>query len=504
MAKKKKPRRNNPQPSQPPRPPEKPAAAPVTVSTDTVRLPGTLKQALKADYSQVLRMRNVQWLIVIGAVIGALLLGYYLSAVFVPLLVAIAVAYILDPLVQRLVKRGIKRSRAVLLIFIAFLAVGAAAGTWFAASVVSDVQSLSTQARGVWDDLRSNQAEWVASWNEMAPDSMKLDEKEDTFSQAGQYIVDSLFPTEAQVEPPEATQARAEMAAARADLLASFQAADTSRDLALSAAEIGEANVKRMDKDGDGSVSTDEWFIAFGATPPRADARTVSGAASSATSSVMSLVGSGLLGLLTLLMFVVLVPIYTWYFMVGWDKVIAKAREFLPGTHRPRIERILREIDSMLKAFFRGRIVIVFIITVLTTGMYLAFGVKYAVLLGLLGGLGILIPYAAMVLSWVPAMIVMGIDPETGVAAIIAMSVCFHAIQALEQFVLAPKLLGDAVELHAVTILVGVFVMASLFGLFGALLAVPLTAIAKTLGREFLLPYFRSLAAEKPKAAAET
>ncbi|MEE9311726.1 MAG: AI-2E family transporter, partial [Planctomycetota bacterium] len=65
---------------------------------------------------------------------------------------------------------------------------------------------------------------------------------------------------------------------------------------------------------------------------------------------------------------------------------------------------------------------------------------------------------------------------------------------------LTPKLLGDAVELHPVTLLVGVFVMGSLFGLFGALLAVPLTAIAKTLGREFLLPYFKHLAAEKPKA----
>src|SRR5690606_19578587 len=168
MAKKKKPR-NNPQPQ---KPPAQPAAAPVTVSADTVKLPATLKQALKADYSQVLRMRNVQWLIVIGAVVGALLLGYYLSAVFVPLLVAMAVAYILDPLGQRLVKRGIKRSRAVLLIFIAFLAAGAAAGTWFTASVVSDVQSLSTPARGLWDDLRSNQEEWVASWIEMAPESM--------------------------------------------------------------------------------------------------------------------------------------------------------------------------------------------------------------------------------------------------------------------------------------------------------------------------------------------
>lgn len=493
MAKKRK----RPSPGAQPRPEPKPEPD----SRETVALPATLKKALRADYSQVLRMRNTQWLIVIAVIIGALLLGYYLSAVFVPLLTALAVAYILDPLVRRLQKRGFSRVKSVLLIFIAFVVISAGVGTWFVASVVSDVQSLSGQMRDLWDDVKSNQSEWVASWNEMAPtESMQLDTKEDTFGQAGQYIVDSLFPNESQVEPPEAVQARADMAAARADLLGAFQTSDRDGNLRLSAAEIGEDNIRLMDKDEDGVVSTNEWFVFFGATATTGDSRTVSAGAAGATGKVVSLVGTGLLGLLTLLMFVVLVPIYTWYFMVGWDKVVAKGREYLPGTHRPRIERILKEIDAMLKAFFRGRIVIVVIITVLTTIVYLSFGVQYAVLFGLLGGLGILIPYAAMLISWIPAMALMAINGDP-LWAIVAMSVLFHAIQALEQFVLAPKLLGDAVELHPVTILVGVFVMASLFGLFGALLAVPLTAIAKTLGREFILPYFKTLAAEKPRPA---
>ncbi|MBZ0134820.1 MAG: AI-2E family transporter [Planctomycetes bacterium] len=491
MAKKKK------QPNQgAARPPAKPAED----SRETVMLPAPLKKALRADYSELLRMRNVQWLIVIAAVVGALLLGYYLSAVFVPLLAALAIAYILDPLVRKLQKRGFSRVKAVLLIFIAFVVISAGVGTWFMASVVSDVQSLSGQMRGLWNDLKANQGEWVASWNDMAPsESVKLDTNEDTFGQAGQYVVDSLFPTEAQSEAPEAAQARADMAAARADLLSAFQTSDTNHDLALKADEIGADNVKSMDNNADSRVSTDEWFVYFGATPSTGNGRTISTGTTSATTAVIGLVGTGLLGLLTLLMFVVLVPIYTWYFMVGWDKVIAKGREYLPGKHRPRAERILREIDAMLKAFFRGRIVIVVIITVLTTIVYLAFGVQYAVLFGLLGGLGILIPYAAMVISWIPAAILMAINGDP-LWAIGLMSVFFHAIQALEQFVLAPKLLGDALELHPITILVGVFVMASLFGLFGALLAVPLTAIAKTLGREFILPYFKSLAAEKPTA----
>lgn len=466
-------------------------------SEDAGMLPGTLNSALRADYSQLLRMRNVQWMIVIAAVVGALFLGYYLSAVFVPLLVAMALAYILNPLVQRLEKKGVKRTRAVLLIFIGWIAVSAAAGTWFVASVVSDVTSLSTQARDLWSEFRENQDEWIASYNEVAPEQLQVAPGEDAFGQAGQYVINQLFPTESQVEPPEAALARAEMAQARADLLSSFRASDANGDLLLTTDEVGAPIVAAMDADKDGAVSTNEWFVHFGATATEGEARGVSTATSSATSKLIGLAGSGLMGLLTLLLFVTLVPIYTWYFMVGWERVVERGKAYLPGRQRKRILGILGEIDEMLKAFFRGRIVIVFIITVLTTATYLAFGVKYAVLLGLLGGLGILIPYAAMVVSWVPALILMGIGGDP-LWMLIAMSVVFHAIQALEQFVLAPKLLGDAVELHPVTILVGVFVMASLFGLFGALLAVPLTAIAKTLGREFILPYFKELANEKP------
>ena len=130
-------------------------------ATDTVMLPASLKNALRADYTQLLRIRNVQWLIVLAAVVGALLLGYYLSSVFVPLLVAMAIAYILNPLVVRLEKRGISRTRAVLLIFVLFIAISAAVGSWFVASVVRDVNAMSDQAGDVLADFRDNQDEWI-------------------------------------------------------------------------------------------------------------------------------------------------------------------------------------------------------------------------------------------------------------------------------------------------------------------------------------------------------
>lgn len=476
------------QPAQQPAPPtQAPGAQP---------LPAPLR-LLQADYSQVLRMRNVRWLIVIAAIVGALLLGAHLSTVFIPLLVALALAYILNPVVVRLQRRGMSRTRAVLFVFLLLLVTGAAAGTWVIASVVRDVRDMSEQAAGLLNDFKENQDEWIESWNENVPEKLRLDPREDLPGRVTETVVAKLFPASSEEEAPEQASARAQMTSARAALLSAFQRADRNANLTLEKDEIDTTEFTLIDRDKDSRVTTAEWFVHFGATPAARNGATLSTDARQVGGDVLGYAGSGLTGLFTLLLWLTLIPIYTWYFMVGYDRVVAGAREYLPGRHRPRMERIAREIDGMLKAFFRGRIIVVLIIGTLTTIMYLAFGVKYAVLLGLMAGLGVLIPYFSMVVSWIPAMIIMGVSGD-GVGAIVGMSVCFHAIQAFEQYILTPKLLGDAVELHPVTLLVGVFVMASLFGLFGALLAVPLTAIAKTLGREFLLPYFKSFAAEKP------
>lgn len=477
-----------------------PPPAPSSAESAKAALPATIR-ALDADYSQVLHMRNVQWLIVMAAVVGALLLGWYLSAVFVPLLVALATAYILNPLVVKLQKKGISRTRAVLWIFILFIVAGAAIGSWVVLSVVRDVQDLTAQAQDLWEDFSENKDEWIASYNEVAPKDMRLDPSEDAVGKVGEAVVAELFPSASQVEAADKVSARAAMTSARAELLAAFQQVDKNGDMVLTGGEIDAETFKALDKNEDARVSTDEWFIYFGSSPPTAEGRGVSPQTQQAIDKLVSYAGDGLAGVLTLLLFITLVPIYTWYFMVGFDKVVAKGREYLPGAHRPRIEKILTEIDAMMRAFFRGRIVVVFIITILTTTVYLIFGVQYAVLLGLISGLGVLIPYFSMVAGWIPAIIIMLISGDSW-GAIIGMSIGFHVIQAFEQYVLTPKLLGNAVELHPVTLLVGVFVMASLFGIFGALLAVPLTAIAKTLGREFLLPYFKNLAKEKPSQRA--
>ena len=460
--------------------------------------------ALDADFSQVLRMRNVRYMIVIGAVAGSLVFGWYLSAIFVPLLIALGLAYVLNPLVEMLERRGISRLRAVILIFVGFIAVSVAAGTWFVASLAKDLRNIGEQSEAVLSDIETKQDEWVDAWNSRTSEYLHLKKGELTIEQVTSYLRDKLAPRR-QVISPEEKQATAEAANARAQLLTSFQRLDKDVSMTLDPGELRIDTLRIYDGNQDGHVSPEEWFARFGAGSTTSEGdRVLAPEAQRAAEGILGVVGSGLMSVLYIGLCLVLIPIYTWFFLLGLPGIFKSLDRYLPGVHKPRIRRIIGEIDGMAKSFFRGRLIVVIIISVMTTILFVALDVRYAFLLGLLAGVGIMVPFASFVLSMIPAAILMAAMPDPSWTSIIVMLVLFCAIQGFEQYVLTPKLLGDAVELHPVTLLVGIFTMTYLFGIFGALLAVPLTAIAKTMGREFLLPYFKSLADEPSAPTGQT
>lgn len=457
---------------------------------------------LDADYSQVLRMRNVRYMIVIGAVVGALWFGWYLSAIFVPLLIALGIAYVLNPLVELLERRGVSRLRAVVLIFSAFIAVSVAAGTWFVVSLAKDVRNISTEIGGVLDDIENKQDEWVDAWNEAVPYA-HVNKGELTIDQVTGYLKEKLTPKRQAISPEE-KQAAAESVNARAQLLAGFQRMDKDNSMFLEPSEMRLDTLRTYDTNKDGRVSPEEWFAHFGAgaASPEGD-RVLAPEAQRAAEGILGVVGSGLMSVLYIGLCLVLIPIYTWFFLLGLPGIMKSLDRYLPGAQKPRIRRIIGEIDGMAKSFFRGRLIVILIISAMTTILFVVLDVRYSFLLGLAAGVLILLPFA----SFVPmafAAVLMAASPDPSWTAIIVMIAIFCAIQAFEQYFLTPKILGDAVELHPVTLLVGIFVMGYLFGIFGALLAVPLTAIAKTMGREFLLPYFKSLADEPSGSSGQT
>jgi predicted PurR-regulated permease PerM len=118
---------------------------------------------------------------------------------------------------------------------------------------------------------------------------------------------------------------------------------------------------------------------------------------------------------------------------------------------------------------------------VLLTIGFLAMGLNYAVLLGVVAGALSIIPYLGVMLSIIPAVGLAAIQFGDWFHPLLVLGI-FIAVQTLESLFISPKIIGDRVGLHPLTIIVAVIVGTTLMGgILGGLLAIPLTATLRTL-----------------------
>ncbi len=220
---------------------------------------------------------------------------------------------------------------------------------------------------------------------------------------------------------------------------------------------------------------------------------------STGVTTVVEFFEEQLSSLLNILMYFLLVPLYTFFLLLNFDKILETIRAYLPGLYRDRIVDLANQVHTVLSSFFRGRLIIGLIITILAGLGYLAFGCPVPFLFGLLTGVIIIIPFASIVVVLVAASTTYLSTSNWGLAsAVFGVGI---AIQMLEAYLLTPWIIGKQLELHFIVIILSVFVFGELFGFFGVLLSVPMAAIAKILGREFLLPILKELASDTPKTA---
>ncbi|MEI6562164.1 MAG: AI-2E family transporter [Verrucomicrobiota bacterium] len=211
----------------------------------------------------------------------------------------------------------------------------------------------------------------------------------------------------------------------------------------------------------------------------------------------------GFLGAAGFVLGLVLVPIYLYYFLINAESISQRWGNYLPLRASPfKSELIdcLNEINSYLIAFFRGQILVT-MIDGLLIGLALFFlGVKLALLIGLMVAVLQIIPYLGIALCWVPAVVIAYAQPGGGVGLALWVCVVFFAVLQIEGFIISPKIVGESVGLHPMTIIVSMFAWSLIIGgLLGALLAVPLTATLKVLLRRYV--WERQF--EKPAKVAE-
>lgn len=410
------------------------------------------------------KQARVIWLAVTGlaaatlvGLLVALVLGLkwvlqVMGPVLWPLAVAGVVAYLLDPVVDFLERKRVPRSRAIILVFVAaFLAVAAIFG-----SVVPQIVTETTQLAQKIPSYAQRVEERVRYWISHPPDYLR------SFLERSKHGA---------VTTPESDLATNAVAPAAADSNAATSVTTTNPAPSAS------------------TTSAAQEPSSAGALFAQSIDRETLGNATTWIARVAPSVGNWLLGQFGrvaswfgILAGLALIPVYAFYFLAEKRGIESRWTDYLPvanSAFKDELVFVLRSINSYLIAFFRGQVLVAISDGILYTLGFLLIGLPYAVLIGVAAVFLTLIPFLGAIVTCTAALIIALFTFGDVLHPALVLAV-FGVVQFLEGFVISPKIMGDRVGLHPLTIIIAVMAGTTILGgILGGLLAIPLTAVLR-------------------------
>jgi putative permease len=203
----------------------------------------------------------------------------------------------------------------------------------------------------------------------------------------------------------------------------------------------------------------------------------------SAGQRLLSLSVASVRGVISVIVYLILVPFLVFFFLKDKAAILDWLGGFLPE-NRGLTTEVWHEVNQQIGNYVRGKIWEIIIVWVVTYVTFLALKIQFAMLLALLVGLSVLIPYIGAAVMYLPVALVAyfqwGLSAEF-VWALIAYSI----IQLLDGNLLAPLLLSGVVNLHPVAIISAVLVFGGLWGFWGLIFAVPLATLVHAVIKAF-------------------
>lgn len=191
---------------------------------------------------------------------------------------------------------------------------------------------------------------------------------------------------------------------------------------------------------------------------------------------------SGLVGmapnLLGIVTNVILVPFMAVLLLKDGPRIKRGLIRFVPNRYFEFSLEALHKIDIQLGNYFRGLVLEISIVAVLSTSVLWMLDVPAFVLVGLLAGITTVIPYAGSLLGGsVGVLIELATTGGTYTAALVLLA--FLVIQIADEAFIQPLVFAKAVDLHPLEVLIAVWIAAQFFGVVGMVMAIPVTSAGK-------------------------
>jgi predicted PurR-regulated permease PerM len=198
--------------------------------------------------------------------------------------------------------------------------------------------------------------------------------------------------------------------------------------------------------------------------------------------------GVALLGWLVTLS---LVPIALFYLLLDWHGLLDRIENAIPRRWVTRSVGLAREVDGLLAQYLRGQLSVMLVLCVYYSVTLAIAGLDVAVPVGIITGLLIFIPYVGFGLGLMLALIAALLQFE-GLHGIVIVASIYGVGQFIEGFILTPRLVGERIGLHPLTVIFALLAFGHLFGFVGVLLALPASAILSVAFKHLRMHYLNS------------
>ena len=202
---------------------------------------------------------------------------------------------------------------------------------------------------------------------------------------------------------------------------------------------------------------------------------------------------SSVLGILALLVYLILMPLMVFFFLKDKTSIVTWMKHFLPAD-RHLASQVWADVHVQIGNYVRGKFIEIVIVWIVTYVTFALMGLQFAMLLGVLVGLSVVIPYVGAVTVTFPVAIISYF--QWGFTSDFAYIMAAYAIvQALDGNVLVPLLFSEVVNLHPIAIITAVLVFGGLWGFWGVFFAIPLATLVQAVLKAWPSPV---LIASKP------
>ena len=396
-------------------------------------------------------------IVIAGAVVyvGANLISF-LQPILIPIAVAVILAYLLDPLVTELTRRKLSRNWAIGIIFASVLIALAGLVSWVVPTISMQSANFARELPNYTQKTRDRIVDVIVQYNRMVGGTSR--------GKAGSSgIVNFLLGT----PPPKLPSPTP--AASTTPASSPEGSAAPVESISAAPAKISSAERQQLEAKAEKIIPNLERYL-----PTLAD---------KLWNIVRKSIG-GFLGITGFLLSFIMVPIYLFFLLKERPRIEKRWKDYLPLRDSPlknEIADAMTEINSYVIAYFRGQLLVCLVDGTLIGSALTLYGLNFAPLIGLLVVILTMIPYIGIVICWVPAVLIAAFQWGDWTHPIVV-TIIFIAIQNLEGMFYAPRIVGQSVGLHPMTVIVSIFVWGLLIGgLLGPILAVPLTATIKVL-----------------------